>query len=127
MSKVLIVEDNDLNLKLFHDLLAIQNYEVIMSKDGVGVTALVLKEKPKLILMDIQLNGVSGIELIKELKNNPQTLRIPVIAITAYAMKNEVAKISASGCDMYLSKPVSIDNFFKAVAKCINLNNAAHL
>jgi two-component system cell cycle response regulator DivK len=123
MAKVLIVEDNDLNLKLFHDLLMIQNYEVIMSRDGVGVTALVLKEKPNLILMDIQLNGVSGIELIKELKKNPNTLKIPVIAITAYAMKNEVAKISASGCDMYLSKPVSIDNFFEAVDKCIKLTN----
>jgi two-component system cell cycle response regulator DivK len=127
MPKVLIVEDNDLNLKLFHDLLTIQNYEVLMSKDGVGITALVLKEKPKLILMDIQLNGISGIELIKELKSNPETFGIPVIAITAYAMKNEVAKISASGCDMYLSKPVSIDNFFKAVTKCINLTCAAPL
>lgn len=125
MTKVLIVEDNDLNLKLFHDLLMIQNYEVIMSRDGVGVPALVLKEKPNLILMDIQLNGVSGIELIKELKKNPKTLNIPVIAITAYAMKNEVAKISASGCDMYLSKPVSIDNFFKAVDKCIKLTSIA--
>lgn len=123
MPKVLIVEDNDLNLKLFHDLLMIQNYEVIMSRDGVGVTTLVLKEKPDLILMDIQLNGISGIELIKELKENPTTSKIPIIAITAYAMKNEVTKISASGCDMYLSKPVSIDNFFEAVDKYIKLTN----
>lgn len=125
MPKVLIVEDNDLNLKLFHDLLMIQNHEVIMSKDGVGVTELVIKEKPDLILMDIQLNGISGIDLIRELKNNPKTLSIPIIAITAFAMKNDEIRITSSGCDMYLSKPVSIDNFFKAVGKYINLNSVS--
>lgn len=123
MPKVLIVEDNDLNLKLFHDLLMIQNYEVVTSKDGIGVRELVIKENPDLILMDIQLNGISGIDLIRELKGDPQTFKIPIIAITAFAMKNDEIKITSSGCDMYLSKPVSIDNFFKAVDKYINLTN----
>jgi two-component system cell cycle response regulator DivK len=117
MNKVLIVEDNELNLKLFHDLLLIQNYIVISSKDGIGIPEIVKNEEPDLILMDIQLNEMSGIDIIKELKENPETSDIPIIAITAFAMKNDEAKISESGCDMYLSKPVSIDLFFDVLNK----------
>lgn len=119
MGKVLIVEDNELNLKLFHDLLTIQKYDIVISKDGLNIIEISTKEKPDLILMDIQLNGISGIDLIKELKQNNATKHIPIIAITAFAMKNDEAKISKSGCDMYISKPVSIDIFFKAVNKFI--------
>jgi two-component system cell cycle response regulator DivK len=117
MNKVLIVEDNELNLKLFHDLLLIQHYEVIISKDGIGIPAIVKQQHPDIILMDIQLNGVSGIDVIRELKDDPETSNVPIIAITAFAMKNDEAKISESGCDMYLSKPVSIDLFFDALNK----------
>jgi len=115
MATVLIVEDNALNLKLFHDLLMIQNHKVIISKDGVNVLNIVTEKQPDLILMDIQLNGISGIDLIKSLKSEDQTKLIPNIAISAFAMKNEEVKISESGCEMYLSKPVSIDKFFSAV------------
>lgn len=115
MTKILIVEDNDLNLKLFHDLLIIQNYEVISSKDGVGIIEMVEKEKPDIILMDIQLNGISGMDLIKSLKKKPSTNHIPIIAVTAFAMKNDEAIICSSGCDLYLSKPVSIDLFFHSI------------
>ncbi len=120
MGKVLIVEDNELNLKLFHDLLMIQKYDVVISKDGLNIMDITIKEKPDLILMDIQLNEVSGIDLIKILKKNNTTKHIPIIAITAFAMKSDEAKISKSGCDMYISKPVSIDNFFSAVNKFVN-------
>ncbi len=119
MGKVLIVEDNELNLKLFHDLLMIQQYDVVISKDGLNIMDITTKEKPDLILMDIQLNEVSGIDLIKLLKQNSITKHIPIIAITAFAMKSDEAKISKSGCDMYISKPVSIDNFFSAINKFI--------
>lgn len=125
MSKVLIVEDNELNLKLFRDLLLIQEHKVIISKDGINVTNLVLKETPDLILMDIQINGISGIDLIKTLKENPDTKHIPIIAITAFAMHYDEIEISKSGCDMYLPKPVSIDNFFKAVDSFINKTSDA--
>ncbi len=121
MDKVLIVEDNALNLKLFRDLLTTRKCEVITSRDGVGVSEIVLKEKPNLILMDIQLNGISGIDLIIDLKQNPETKHIPIIAITAFAMKSDAAKIIESGCDMYLPKPVSIQHFFDAVGQFINL------
>ena len=119
MGKVLIVEDNELNLKLFHDLLMIQQYDVVISKDGLNIMDITTKEKPDLILMDIQLNEVSGIDLIKLLKQNSITKHIPIIVITAFAMKSDEAKISKSGCDMYISKPVSIDNFFSAINKFI--------
>ena len=75
MNKVLVVEDNELNLKLFYDLLIIKNCEVLVSKDGVGVINLSLKEKPDLILMDIQLNGISGLDLIKTLTTRTVTKR----------------------------------------------------
>lgn len=128
MSKVLVVEDNDLNLKLFHDLLAFNSHDIIMSRDGANIVELVESQMPDLILMDIQLNGVSGIDLIKEIKKNPAISQIPIIAITAFAMKNDEAKILASGCDMYLSKPVSIDNFFSSIEKFIPnpQNNKLH-
>ena len=119
MGKVLIVEDNELNLKLFHDLLMIQGHDVVVSKDGLNILGITTTELPNLILMDIQLNGVSGIDLIEELKKNDVTKHIPIIAITAFAMKNDKTKILKSGCDMYISKPVSIDTFFKAINKFI--------
>jgi two-component system cell cycle response regulator DivK len=119
MGRVLIVEDNELNLKLFHDLLAILEHEILISRDGVDIINLVEKTKPDLILMDIHLNGISGIDLIQALKRNQDTQHIPIITVTAFAMKTDEAKISKSGCDMYLSKPVSIDKFFKAIEKFI--------
>jgi len=121
MGKVLVVEDNNLNLKLFYDLLMIKKCEIVVSKDGVGVIEIASREALDLILMDIQLgSGISGIDLIKDLKKNIMTKHIPIIAITAFAMKNDEAEISRSGCDMYLQKPVSIDSFFKAIDNFIN-------
>ncbi len=117
MSKILIVEDNDLNLKLFKDLITIKNHDVLISRDGARVLQLVKKEKPDLILMDIQLGALSGIDIIGELKADEGTKAVPIIAITAFAMKNDEAKIMASGCDMYLSKPVSIELFFNSISK----------
>lgn len=119
MATVLIVEDNELNLKLFRDLLMIQKHKIIISKDGINVLNIVTEKQPDLILMDIQLNGISGIDLIKSLKSETKTKFIPIIAITAFAMKNEEIKISESGCEMYLSKPVSIDKFFSAIDEFI--------
>lgn len=119
MTKILIVEDNALNLKLFYDLLIIQNYEVITSSTGFGVIDIVKKHKPDVILMDIQLDGISGIDIVKELKSIESLASIPVIAITAFAMKNDEAKILQAGCDMYLSKPVSIELLFDTLNKAI--------
>ena len=117
MSRVLIVEDNDLNLKLFHDLLTIKHYDIITSREGHDAVELARSQNPDLILMDIQLGGVSGLDIIKVLKGASDTSKIPIIAVTAFAMKQDEIKIMESGCDMYLSKPVSINQFFDAVAK----------
>lgn len=113
--KVLIVEDNDLNLKLFVDLLTLKNYQVVSTKDGKVAFDLAITERPDLILMDIQLNGISGLDIIREMKLSEELKNVPIIAITAFAMKQDEAKIIQSGCDLYISKPVSIDNFFTAV------------
>lgn len=117
MRRVLIVEDNDLNLKLFHDLLTIKHYDIITSREGHDAVDLARSQHPDLILMDIQLGGISGLDIIKALKGAPDTSKIPIIAVTAFAMKQDEIKIMESGCDMYISKPVSINQFFDAVAK----------
>ena len=114
-NKVLIIEDNELNLKLFNDLLLMKEYNVVTSNTGDGAFELVKNEMPNLILMDIQLHGISGIDIIKQLKSDEDTKNIPIIAITAFAMKHDEARIIQSGCDMYISKPVSIDSFYNAV------------
>ncbi len=119
MGKILVVEDNELNLKLFNDLLLMLKHEIIISKNGLNIVNIVLKQKPDLILMDVQINKISGLDLIKELKANNKTKSIPIIAITAFAMQNEKIRISSSGCELYLSKPVSVDNFFNAINEFI--------
>ncbi|MFK8040490.1 MAG: response regulator [Rickettsiaceae bacterium] len=120
MPKILIVEDNELNLKLFYDLLTIKKFSILISRNGLDVIEIVKQEKPNVILMDIQLNSqVSGTDLIKELKGSSDTASIPIIVITAFAMKQEEEMLLKSGCDLYLSKPVSIYSFFNAIDKCL--------
>jgi two-component system cell cycle response regulator DivK len=115
MPKVLVIEDNLLNMKLFNDLLAILKFEVISTRTGQNAIDLCRSTMPDLILMDIQLDGISGVDLIKEIKNDSELKIIPIIAISAYAMKNEETKILQSGCDKYMSKPISIEDFFSVV------------
>ena len=119
MPRVLVVEDNDLNMKLFQDLLLIKPCDVIKSKEGRDAVALAISAQPDLILMDIQLGGLSGVDLIKILKSQANTAKIPIIAVTAFAMKHDELNIMQSGCDMYISKPVSINQFFDAVDRYI--------
>ena len=120
-NRILIVEDNNLNLKLFYDLLSVKNFDVLCSNDGSDIINIVLENKLDLILMDIQLKETSGIDLIKSLKSNELTKNVPIIAISAYAMKHDEIRIKQSGCDLYISKPVSIDRFYKAVSLFINI------
>jgi two-component system cell cycle response regulator DivK len=115
--KILVVEDNSLNLKLFTDLLSLRKYDVIKSSDGIDILNIVLglDKKPELILMDIQLKGVSGIDLIREFKSNIDTKHIPIIAITAFTLSKEVEQIMKSGCDKYIAKPVAMEEFYSAI------------
>ena len=115
--KILIVEDNDLNLKLFRDLLSAHGYETHETKDGLEAIGMVRALKPDLVLMDIQLPEISGLEITRQMKADEQLSRIPVIAVTAFAMKDDEEKILSAGCEAYISKPISILPFLDTVRR----------
>jgi two-component system cell cycle response regulator DivK len=112
---VLIVEDNELNMKLFHDLLEAHGYNTVQTRNGVEVMNLAREHRPDLILMDIQLPEVSGLEVTRWLKDDEELRTIPVIAITAFAMKGDEERIREGGCEAYLSKPISVAKFLETV------------
>ncbi|WMS42737.1 response regulator [Acuticoccus sp. MNP-M23] len=113
--RVLIVEDNELNMKLFHDLLEASGMTILMTRNGIDALAVAKREKPDLIVMDIQLPEMSGLEVTETIKSDPDLAPIPVIAVTAFAMKGDEERIRAAGCEAYLSKPISIDRFISTV------------
>ena len=112
---VLIVEDNELNMKLFHDLLQANGFDTIETRNGIEALDLARKHKPDLILMDIQLPEVSGLEVTKWIKEDEELRSIPVIAVTAFAMKGDEERIREGGCEAYLSKPISVSKFLETV------------
>ncbi len=114
---VLVVEDNELNMKLFHDLLEAHGYDIIQTKEGVEALELARRHHPDLILMDIQLPEVSGLEVTRWIKEDAQLRDIPVIAVTAFAMKGDEEKIRQGGCEAYIAKPISVANFLKTVER----------
>jgi two-component system cell cycle response regulator DivK len=116
MSKtILIIEDNDLNLKLFRDLLNANGYETVETKEGLNALELAKRKMPDLILMDIQLPEISGLDVTRMIKADPDVCDIPVIAVTAFAMKDDEEKILRAGCEAYISKPISIASFLETV------------
>ena len=108
---VLIVEDNELNMKLFHDLLEAHGYSTIGTRNGIEALDLARKHRPDLVLMDIQLPEVSGLEVTKWLKDDPQLKAIPVVAVTAFAMKGDREWFLAAGFDGYVEKPIDVGEF----------------
>lgn len=114
---VLIVEDNELNMKLFHDLLDVQGYRVLMADNGTDALDLARDELPDLILMDIQLPEKSGLDVTREIKADQNIAHIPVIAITAFAMKTDEQRIRDGGCEDYLAKPISVPIFLDKVKR----------
>ncbi len=117
---VLVVEDNELNMKLFHDLLEAHGYNILQTKDGVEAMRLAREHHPDLILMDIQLPEVSGLEVTKWLKEDDTLKSIPVGAVTAFAMKGDEEKIRKGGCEGYIAKPISVTNFLETVERLIH-------
>ncbi|PCH45598.1 MAG: two-component system response regulator [Hyphomicrobiales bacterium] len=113
--KVMIVEDNELNMKLFNDLLEAQSYVTIQTRNGLDVLDLARQHMPDLILMDIQLPEVSGLDVTKWLKEDDVLQHIPVIAVTAFAMKGDEERIRQGGCEAYISKPISVVKFLEVV------------
>ena len=116
---VLIVEDNELNMKLFHDLLAAHGYATIQTRNGLEALELARRHRPALILMDIQLPEVSGLEVTKWLKEDDELRDIPVVAITAFAMKGDEERIRSGGCEAYISKPISVSGFLETVHRFV--------
>lgn len=117
--KVLVVEDNELNMKLFHDLLEAHGHETVQTRDGHDALALAREHKPDLILMDIQLPEVSGLNVTRWLKDETDLADIPVIAVTAFAMKGDEQKILEGGCEGYISKPISVSEFMAVIQRYI--------
>ena len=114
---VLIVEDNELNMKLFHDLLDAHGYRTLQTRSGIDALSLARQHRPDLILMDIQLPEVSGLEVTRWLKDDEELRDIPVIAVTAFAMKGDEERIRQGGCEAYISKPISIGTFLETVRR----------
>jgi len=112
---VLIVEDNELNMKLFHDLLEAHGYDTLQTRTGIEALRLAREHRPDLILMDIQLPEVSGLEVTKWIKEDEEIASIPVIAVTAFAMKGDEERIRQGGCEAYISKPISVAKFLETV------------
>jgi two-component system, cell cycle response regulator DivK len=121
MSKtILIVEDNDLNMKLFHDLLEAHGYNTLQTKDGIEALKLAREHRPDLILMDIQLPEISGLEVTKWMKEDEELKSIPIVAVTAFAMKGDEEKMREGGCEAYLAKPISVANFINTLKIFLN-------
>ena len=114
--KVLIVEDEEMIRRLLKDVLEKVGYKIITAGDGEQGVQLASKEKPDLILMDVQMPIKNGLEATKEIKGNPLTNNIPVVALTALAMKGDEERVRAAGCDDYISKPVQIRALLEKVA-----------
>lgn len=117
---VLIVEDNELNMKLFRDLLEAHGIATVETRSGMEVLELARAKKPDLVLMDIQLPEVSGLEVTKWLKGDDELKSIPVIAVTAFAMKGDEEKIRQGGCEDYISKPISVTRFLDVIQTYLN-------
>lgn len=116
---VLIVEDNELNMKLFRDLLEAHGYLTTGTSNGHEALNLVRTMRPDLVLMDIQLPQVSGLEVTRWIKDDPDLRSIPVVAVTAFAMKGDEERIREGGCEAYLSKPISVGKFIETVRRFI--------
>ena len=115
MSVILIVEDNERNLKLVRDLLQVKGYATLEAVTGEEGVRLATEHKPDLVLMDIQLPGISGIDALRILRANPDTAAIPVIAVTASVMQQDRKMITEAGFDAYVGKPISMKEFLDAV------------
>jgi two-component system cell cycle response regulator DivK len=114
---VMIVEDNELNMKLFNDLLEAFGYRTVKTRDGKSVLELARQHRPDLIVMDIQLPDISGLDVTRQLKADKDLKAIPVVAVTAFAMRGDEQRIRAGGCEAYLSKPISVQSFLDTIRK----------
>ena len=116
---VLIVEDNELNMKLFSDLLHAHGFETLQTREGREALELAKNHHPDLILMDIQLPEVSGLDVTRWIKDDDDIKSIPIVAVTALAMKGDEKKIREGGCEAYMAKPISVTDFIDTVRRFV--------
>jgi len=119
VSTVLIVEDNDKNMKLARDVLQVKGYQTLEAVTGEQGVELAKEKTPDLVLMDIQLPGISGIEAFKQLRADPRTARIPVVALTASVTPTDRSQITAAGFDAFVSKPINLKEFLDTVKRLV--------
>jgi two-component system, cell cycle response regulator DivK len=117
--RVLVVEDNELNLRLFCDLLTAHGFVAEAVRDGRDVMARAVAFMPDLIIMDIQLPHISGLDLIIAVRSDPVLTRTPILAVTAYAGRDDEERIRGAGAEAYIAKPVSVIRFIDAVGQLI--------
>jgi len=123
-ARVLVVDDNPMNIELARVVLERDGFAVDCALDAVAAAERVHDFAPDLILMDIQMPGMDGLELARRLKTHPATARIAIIAFTAYAMKGDEAKMRAAGCDGYIPKPIDVATFGQSVRACLRVTGA---
>ena len=114
--KVLIVEDNELNMKLFHDLLDAHGYATLQTRNGMEALGLARKHRPALILMDIQLPGIDGLEATKRIRASAAAREIPIVAVTSFAMTGDRERLLAAGSNGYIEKPIDPDTIMAQLA-----------
>ena len=117
--RILIVEDNELNLKLLRDILEVHGYATVSTREGTAALALARDDPPDLILMDLQLPDISGFDAVRRLRNDEKTRGIPIVAVTAFAMVGDERKALDSGCDAYVAKPIDLRHFLEVVARFV--------
>ncbi len=117
--RILIVEDNALNMKLLRDVLQAYGYRTITTGQGGAAVALACDHHPDLILMDLQLPDISGLDAVRQLKDHPRTRAIPVVAVTAFGMIGDERKALAGGCDGYVTKPIMLREFLELVERFV--------
>jgi two-component system cell cycle response regulator DivK len=123
--KVLVVEDNELNMKLFCDLLDAFGFDTVQSRDGLKAVDLAREHRPDLIIMDIQLPEVSGLDLTRWIKDDVALSRIPIMAVTAFAMRQDERLVREAGCEAYMAKPIQMMPFIDTVRKLTSPRTAA--
>ena len=119
MSVILIVEDNEKNMKLVRDVLQFKGYQTLEAATGTEGLRLAREGRPDLVLMDIQLPDIDGITALERLRADPQTQKIPVVAVSASAMPDDQQRIIASGFDAYITKPINVKSFIETVERFI--------
>ena len=112
---VLIVEDNELNMRLFHDIMEMQGYNILQTTNGMDAFKLTRRHRPDLIVKAIQLPEVSGLEVTRWIKEDDNLKSTPIIAVTAFALRGDDSKILQSGCEAYLAKPITIDLLLETI------------